>query len=74
MHESPDTNRLVRIETRLAKLQEHMGMPTRIPPAVTLASPFNDGSDPDFRLMRIETRIYQLLEALNINPRTGKPL
>jgi hypothetical protein len=74
MYDSPDGNRLVRIETRLAKLQEHLGLSTRIPREVVMASPFNDESDPDFRLMRIETRIFQMLEALHINPRTGKPL
>lgn len=68
----PDRSRLIRIETRIAKLQEHLGLPTRLSPEVVQASPFNDGSDPDFRLMRIETRIFQMLEALNINPRTGQ--
>jgi hypothetical protein len=64
--------RLVRIETRLAKLQEYLCIPTRITQQAVEASPFNDASNPAFRLMRIETRIYQLLDAFDIDPKTGR--
>jgi hypothetical protein len=65
--------RLVRIETRLARLQENAGLPTRMTPADVNESPYNDDATTEIRLMRIETRVYRLLEAMNLNPRTGMP-
>jgi hypothetical protein len=67
-----ENKRMVRIETRLAKLQEHLCMPTRITQQMVEASPLNDTSDLGFRLMRIETRVYQLLDAFDVDPKTGR--
>jgi hypothetical protein len=67
-------NRMIRVETRLARLQKHMGMQTRITNRELEDSPYNDGADIDYRAKRIETRIYRMLESLRLNPRTGAPL
>lgn len=64
--------RLIRIETRVARIQQHLGLTTRMKDEdlqrLEFASPEPTGK----RLARIETRIYHLMEALDINPRTGK--
>jgi hypothetical protein len=74
--DNPDSvlNRMIRVETRLARLQKHMGMRTRITDRELEGSPFNDHADLDYRAKRIETRIYRMLESLNLNPYTGAPL
>lgn len=67
-------NRLIRIETRVARIQEHLGLPTRMDnedlKKLEHASDQPDGK----RLARIETRVFKLMEHLNINPRTGRKL
>ena len=73
MDKELDNSRLVRIETRLARLQENMGMPTRLTSEEITNSSFNDDDSLGSRLARIETRIFRLLEAMNLNPRTGRP-
>lgn len=73
MDKDNEHNRMVRIETRLARLQENMGLPTRMHPEDVAQSPYNDDAPTNVRLMRIETRIFRLLEAMNLNPRTGLP-
>lgn len=74
MNHDEFTNRLIRIETRVARIQEHLGLPTRMD-GEDLAR-LDKASDQPVgkRLARIETRVYKLMEAMNINPRTGKQL
>lgn len=64
--------RLIRIETRVARIQQHLGLPTRMDEEdlarLELASSVPTGK----RLARIETRVFRLMEAMNINPRTGR--
>ena len=75
MDKDLDHSRLVRIETRLARLQDYLGITTRITAEDIAQSPLNDYNLPlPARLARMETRVFRLLEALKINPRTGKPL
>jgi len=69
----PDMARLIRIETRLARIQTNMGLPTRINPEEVPMSEFAVPVPLNIRLARIETRIYRMLEAMNLNPRTGMP-
>lgn len=64
--------RLIRIETRVARIQEHLGIPTNME-GEDLARMEHAAEQPvNKRLVRIETRIFKLMEALNLNPRTGK--
>lgn len=69
-NEAMSIERLIRIETRLAKLQEHFGLPTRVTDddvvQHAMAKPINT------RLASIETRIVIMMEKLNLNPKTGK--
>lgn len=64
--------RLIRIETRVARIQQHLGLPTRLSlddaERLELSGDLPTGK----RLARIETRVFKLMEAMNINPRTGK--
>lgn len=64
--------RLIRIETRVARIQQHLGLPTRMDEEdldrLELAKEQPTGK----RLARIETRVFKLMESMNINPRTGK--
>lgn len=73
MDKDLDHTRLVRIETRLARLQEHLGLSTRLTPEDVQQSPMNDRESLNARLIRLETRVFRLLEAMDLNPRTGKP-
>lgn len=69
-NEAMSIERLIRIETRLAKLQEHFGLTTRITDndvvQYAMAKPVNT------RLASIETRIVLMMEKLNLNPKTGR--
>jgi hypothetical protein len=64
--------RLIRIETRVARIQQHLGIPTRMDnedlERLELAKEQPTGK----RLARIETRVFKLMEAMDLNPRTGK--
>ena len=51
-----------------------MGLPTRMDNEDLTKSPFAVPQPMDKRLARIETRIFKLMEAMSINPRTGKKL
>lgn len=66
-------NRLIRIETRIARIQQHLGIPTRMNDEDLERLEFAQHQPTGKRLARIETRIYKLMESMNINPRTGKP-
>lgn len=66
--------RLIRIETRLARIQQHMGLPTRMDSESTEKSEYAREQPIGRRLARIETRVFKLLEAMNINPKTGQQL
>lgn len=61
-------NRLVRIETRLARIQEALNIETRMSPDAMMQSEFFDDQTPERRLARIETRLVKLMKAMNINP------
>ena len=65
-------NRVIRIETRIARIQDALGLPTRMDTEDLSKSEFNTPKPLDKRLARIETRIYKLMQSMNINPRTGK--
>jgi hypothetical protein len=66
-------NRLIRIETRLARLQTHFGMDTRIDSLDADRQQIAETDQPPGqRLSRIETRLFRLMESMNLNPRTGK--
>lgn len=65
--------RLIRIETRIARIQQHLGIPTRMDNEDLDRLEFADDQPTGKRLARIETKIFKLMEAMNINPRTGKP-
>ena len=65
-------NRLIRIETRVARIQEHLGIPTRMNEEDLERLEFAQDQPTGKRLARIETRVFKLMEAMNINPRTGK--
>lgn len=65
--------RLIRIETRVARIQQHLGMPTRMDNEDLERLEFAQDQPTGKRLARIETKIFKLMEAMNINPRTGKP-
>lgn len=64
--------RLVRIETRIARIQEHLGLPTRMDAEDLQRLENASEQPPNKRLARIETRIFKLMEAMNLNPRTGR--
>lgn len=66
------TARLVRIETRVARIQQHLGIPTRMDQEDLKRLEYADDQPTSKRLARIETRVFKLMEALNLNPRTGK--
>lgn len=66
-------NRLIRIETRVARIQQHLGIPTRMNNEDLERLEFAQDQPTGKRLARIETRIFKLMESMNINPRTGKP-
>jgi hypothetical protein len=66
--------RIIRIETRIARIMDVMGLPTRMDTEDLTKSPFATPQPMDKRLARIETRIFKLMEAMSINPRTGKKL
>lgn len=65
-------NRIIRIETRIARIQDALGLPTRMDTEDLSKSEFSTPQPLDKRLARIETRIFKLMQAMNINPRTGK--
>ena len=65
--------RLIRIETRIARIQQHLGIPTRMDNEDLDRLEFADDQPTGKRLARIETKVFKLMEAMNINPRTGKP-
>lgn len=65
--------RLIRIETRVARIQQHMGIPTRMDAEDLARLEFAQEQPTGKRLARIETRVFKLMEAMNLNPRTGKP-
>jgi hypothetical protein len=73
MYDEINLDRLIRIETRLARIQENMGLPTRMRSEEVKQSEFAEDISVAARLSRIETRIYRMLEAMNLNPRTGLP-
>lgn len=64
--------RLIRIETRVARIQQHLGIPTRMDNEDLDRLEFADDQPTGKRLARIETRVFKLMEAMNINPRTGR--
>lgn len=64
--------RLIRIETRIARIQEHLGIPTNMVGEDVKRMEFASEQPVNKRLVRIETRIFKLMEALDLNPRTGK--
>lgn len=66
------TNRLIRIETRVARIQHHLGIPTRMDNEDLERLEFAQSQPTGKRLARIETRVFKLMEAMNLNPRTGK--
>lgn len=67
------TARLIRIETRVARIQQHLGIPTRMDAEDLERLEFAQDQPTGKRLARIETRVFKLMEAMNLNPRTGKP-
>lgn len=67
------TARLIRIETRIARIQQHMGLPTRMDAEDLERLEFAQDQPTGKRLARIETRVFKLMEAMNLNPRTGRP-
>lgn len=66
--------RIVRIETRVACIQEHLGLPTRMDRDDLAHIEAATEQPLTQRLARIETRIFKLMEAMSLNPRTGKKL
>ena len=64
--------RLVRIETRLAAIQEHFGLPTKLDHRSQVFVDFASEQSTNQRLARIETRLYKLMQSLNLNPKTGE--
>lgn len=64
--------RLIRIETRVARIQQHLGLTTRMNQEDLQRLEFAQPEPTGKRLARIETRIYHLMEAMNLNPRTGR--
>lgn len=71
-HDDEFTNRLIRIETRVARIQQHLGLPTRMDSEDLERLEFAQDQPTGKRLARIETRVFKLMEAMNLNPRTGK--
>lgn len=65
-------SRLIRIETRIARIQQHLGIPTRMDNEDLERLEFATDQPTGKRLARIETRVFKLMEAMNLNPRTGK--
>ena len=74
MNPDQQTARLIRIETRLARIQEHLGLATRMDGEDLRRIEYASEQPTNKRLARIETRLYKLMEAMDINPRTGKKL
>lgn len=73
MHDPDEfTSRLIRIETRVARIQEHLGLPTRMDAEDLERLEFAQEQPTGKRLARIETRVFKLMESMNLNPRTGK--
>ena len=64
--------RLIRIETRVARIQQHLGIPTRMDKEDLDRLEHADDQPTVKRLARIETRVFKLMEAMNLNPRTGR--
>ena len=64
--------RLIRIETRIARIQDHLGLPTRMDPKDVYDSKFASARPINRRLADIETGVYKLMESMNLNPKTGK--
>ena len=64
--------RLIRIETRIARIQEHLGLPTRMDTESIERLEHASEQPLNKRLARIETKVFKVMEALNINPRTGR--
>lgn len=64
--------RLIRIETRIARIQEHLGLPTRMDNEDLQHLEHASDQPMGKRLARIETKIFKLMEAMDLNPRTGK--
>lgn len=71
-HADEFTSRLIRIETRVARIQQHLGIPTRMDNEDLERLEFAQDQPTGKRLARIETRVFKLMEAMNLNPRTGK--
>lgn len=63
--------RLIRIETRLARIQESLGIPTRMDQEDLKRLEFSQDQPVSMRLMHIETRLCKLMEIMSLNPRTG---
>ena len=66
--------RIIRIETRVARIMDAMGLPTRMDTEDLTKTPLAASQPMDKRLARIETRIFKPMEAMSINPRTGEKL
>lgn len=66
------TSRLIRIETRIARIQHHLGLPTRMDAEDLDRLEYASDQPTGKRLARIETRVFKLMESMNLNPRTGK--
>ncbi len=71
-HEDHYLTRLIRIETRVARIMEVFGLPTRMDWEDLTRSPLAVPQPMEKRLARIETRIVKLMQAMNINPKTGE--
>ena len=70
-NEELSIERLIRIETRIARIQDHLGLPTRMDGEDLYHVEHASAQPLSKRLARIETRVFKLMEAMNINPRTG---
>ena len=64
--------RLIRIETRIARIQEHLGLPTRMDNESLYHVEHASAQPLNKRLARIETKVFKIMEAMNLNPRTGR--
>ena len=71
-NEEMSIERLVRIETRIARIQEHLGLPTRLDEDDAYRVEFASKQPHYKRLARIETKVFKIMEAMNLNPRTGR--
>ena len=71
-NEELSIERLIRIETRIARIQEHLGLPTRMDNEA-LAHVEHASIQPlNKRLARIETKVFKIMESMNLNPKTGR--